>query len=111
MPPRNDSPHRATVGVPEADPEIAQRDNTRVGLLGGSDTDMETGEPISYDIACVIELPGTVGSLAVSYGSILGEGDSWPDLRGAARDQGWAKLFVPNYDGNRVFIFSMEDLS
>lgn len=104
--------------------------------------------PLSYEIACSIEVPGTVGSLAVSYGPLLGgaavttvtgeeegtpplaegmfdsagplpsssasssspEGEEDDDLRltQEERGDGWAKLFVPNYDGNKVYIFSME---
>lgn len=28
--------------------------------------------------------------------------------RGGDKKDGWAKLFVPNYDGNRIYVFSME---
>ncbi|CAB1112476.1 unnamed protein product [Ectocarpus sp. CCAP 1310/34] len=101
--------------------------------------------PLGYEIACAIEVPGTVGSLAVSYGQLLGEDGTMegfdtaeppspphppvasPEvfLEGAGRRRreegvrpspqpqrrgadGWAKLFVPNYDGNKIYIFSME---
>lgn len=141
--------------------------------------DTFSGGPISYEVACTIDVPGTVGSLAVSYGPFLepklhgsgsgsGSGDhgvlggtgvtggflvdlrrSRPGAveaaqlprrllanldasrgrssagdrseerssvvlgdgsvnRGGAREGGWAKLFVPNYDGNRIYVFSME---
>ncbi|CAN0315401.1 unnamed protein product, partial [Laminaria digitata] len=30
--------------------------------------------PLSYEVACAIEVSGTVGSLAVSYGPLLGQG-------------------------------------
>lgn len=170
---------------------------------GSDDNDIDNADPsslLAYEVACAIEVPGTVGSLAVSYGSVLGEGrtrsararaapnrgysscggvgvtqqkqqqgvhdtgsflpeqteqESGARLAsgaaGLARNQtclpestpiggescgtrflgggvgdesvsvdedgvsgdddsscGWAKLFVPNYDGNKVYIFSME---
>lgn len=121
------------------------------GTVAGGGTEAkgaweQEAAPLGYDIACAIEVPGTVGSLAVSYGPLLGEstmdrfdmaeprsppqspvappGDS---LEGAGRRQrwreeglppppqpqprgtdGWAKLFVPNYDGNKIYVFSME---
>ncbi|CAN0182141.1 unnamed protein product [Ectocarpus sp. 6 AP-2014] len=100
--------------------------------------------PLGYEIACAIEVPGTVGSLAVSYGQLLGEDGTMErfdtveppsspqppvappeaSLEGAGRRreeglppspqpqprgaEGWAKLFVPNYDGNKIYVFSME---
>lgn len=136
--------------------------------------------PISYEVVCAIDVPGTVGSLAVSYGALLEgkrnsavtdmvrplpnqqrretgspRGDLLVGLRrrrlggvGAggqlgnqpldddreeaeivdrshedifsnrhfddaegdrgSRDDGWAKLFVPNYDGNRIYVFTLE---
>lgn len=92
--------------------------------------------PLHYEVACAIEVPGTVGSLAVSYGPLLGGGSGeaggryseggtlrWPGGGGDAHGygpggrggeggvgdgDGWAKLFVPNYDGNKIYIFSME---
>ncbi|CAN0146629.1 unnamed protein product, partial [Hapterophycus canaliculatus] len=58
--------------------------------------------PLSYEIACSIEVPGTVGSLA-------DEDDLWStQQQQRTRGDGWAKLFVPNYDGNKVYVFSME---
>lgn len=141
-------------------------------------------KPIAYEVACAIVVPGTVGSLAVSYGPFLrgngaggtgtpvsspastwfprytdrrrpdgveghqvippeclspgersalsegrlgqaGEGRETGKLRdfsasagdsvgdvgsvdGGDGGDGWAKLFVPNYDGNKVYVFSME---
>eukprot|EP00752_Nemacystus_decipiens_P014828 g13201.t1 len=114
--------------------------------------------PLSYEIACAIEVPGTVGSLAVGYGALLGENVAGglpgepeleppipppPTMAAAAaaaaaaplpppspptsslaeeeeegrrrrrrqrqrNGDGWAKLFVPNYDGNKIYVFSME---
>lgn len=64
---------------------------------------------INYEVACVIELPGTVGSLAISYSPMLGEGHYVrAEHERVTNSGGWAKLFVPNYDGNRIFVFSME---
>ncbi|CAM9789899.1 unnamed protein product [Ascophyllum nodosum] len=91
--------------------------------------------PLVYEVACKIEVPGTVGSLAVGYGSFMGNGRDMvkpsaadpPSRDGSIVDEpsvsqervveggnidgaagGWAKLFVPNYDGNKVYVFSME---
>ena len=116
--------------------------------------------PLAYEIACAIEVPGTVGSLAVGYGPLFGEdavggevpgvpelepplpppltmaaaaaspsppptsrsAPSLPASSSAADEKnrrrqrrrqqqgsdGWAKLFVPNYDGNKIYVFSME---
>lgn len=135
--------------------------------------------PLAYEVACTIEVPGTVGSLAVGYGRILGERLNMaspfpqtnmareeklpcnavraersphtlqqqmplvedeqalptkfpadptvrdveiPDGRCLASEKesdgvenegidggasGWAKLYIPNYDGNKVYVFLM----
>ncbi|CAM9234008.1 unnamed protein product, partial [Discosporangium mesarthrocarpum] len=97
---------------------------------------------IEYEMVCAIELQGTVGSLAVSYGDVPGESATvWPrvgaamrlgefpsqpggcdnaalgqgatahgrgkDMDAETRGNGWAKLFIPNYDGDRIYVFAI----
>lgn len=140
-------------------------------LSGGRGGGGEPWAPLAYEVACTIEVPGTVGSLAVGYGRIPGEslraasftfpeanraeaetpscnpvraersphtiqvdneaapptkfpvdstvrGVEIPDERCLASGKGsdggsdegasgWAKIYIPNYDGNRVYVFSM----
>lgn len=39
--------------------------------------------------------------------SLLSE-EGEPRRRHRRSSDGWAKLFVPNYDGNKIYVFSME---
>lgn len=55
-----------------------------------------SGGELHYELVCSLDLEGTVGSLAISYGELFG---------GGAKD-GFAKLFVPNFDLGKVYIFS-----
>jgi hypothetical protein len=57
------------------------------------------GDPSSsYSIMCEIDIGGTVGSLAVGY----------DDLPNASPDsKGYAKLYIPSYEKDKVLVFSM----
>jgi hypothetical protein len=68
----------------------------------GKDGEGEAGasaDPTAYELMVEINCGGTVGSLAVAHLPFLGG-------EGAGRGQGWAKLFIPNFDTNKVYVFS-----
>jgi hypothetical protein len=50
-----------------------------------------------------INCGGTVGSLAVGY-LPLAVGDE--ESGGEGREDGWAKVFIPNFDTDKVYTFS-----
>lgn len=51
-------------------------------------------DDIKYELMCEINCGGTVGSLAVAHLPLFGQGSG-----------GWAKLFMPNFDTNKVYVF------
>ena len=51
----------------------------------------------NYALMCEIECGGTVGSLALSY----------EDCFGAPSEKGWAKMYIPCYERDRIFVFGM----
>ncbi|CAM9990560.1 unnamed protein product, partial [Choristocarpus tenellus] len=79
--------------------EIGRQGGSSVGTGEGGwvDNTNQLLGPLAYEVVCSIDVQGTVGSLAVSYGPFLWRGE-----------EGWAKLFVPNYDGDRIYMFAMD---
>ena len=50
-----------------------------------------------YALMCEISCGGTVGSLAIGYG----------DCCGARSETGWANIYIPSYERDRIFVFGM----
>ncbi len=51
-------------------------------------------DTVRYELMATIGVDGTVGSLAVGYTATPG-----------SPDDGWAKLFVPVYEKDRIYVF------
>lgn len=50
-----------------------------------------------YALMCEIDCGGTVGSLAIGYG----------DCCNAPSEQGWAKIYMPSYENDKIFAIGM----
>eukprot|EP00952_Eustigmatos_sp_NYUAD-ZCMA_P001409 6283-Eustigmatos_ZCMA.PRE.1 len=50
------------------------------------------GDDVRYELMTEINCGGTVGSIAVGY---------LPLFKGSGADEGWAKVFIPNFDSDK----------
>jgi hypothetical protein len=57
------------------------------------------GDDVRYELFTEVNCGGTVGSLAVGHRPLFGEG-------GSEGEAGWAKIFIPNFDSDKVYVFS-----
>lgn len=60
-------------------------------------------DEIRYELMAEINVGGTVGSLAVAHLPLFGQQQQ--QAAKAEAGGGWAKLFLPNFDTNKVYVF------
>lgn len=60
-------------------------------------------DDVKYEPMAQINCGGTVGSLAVGYLPLFGEEAAGG---GIEEQEGWAKLFIPNFDTDKVYCFA-----
>ncbi len=64
---------------------------------------------VGYELMAQINCGGTVGSLAVGYLPLFGEGERKQEKGGGETEKekgGWAKIFIPNFDTDKCYAFS-----
>ncbi|EWM25070.1 hypothetical protein Naga_100098g15 [Nannochloropsis gaditana] len=100
-------PHRSLRGQPGQRPYILLAGDCShaayiyrpvLGRDGGGGDEAE----VQYEPMAQINCGGTVGSLAVGHLPLaVGESEEWEE-----DDDGWAKIFIPNFDTDKVYAFS-----
>ena len=69
-------------------------------------------ENVKYELMTTIEIGGTVGSLAIGYEQYdfdFGKGTNM-QMEDFKDNNGWAKLFIPNFDNNRIYVLCFRSL-
>lgn len=75
-------------------------------LFRPSDMSTEEAQEVSdacaqYDLMCEIKCGATVGSIGVGYG------DFCSDMAGAEQESGYAKIYVPCYEKDKILVFAL----